>query len=144
MQISVTPENFPIGSHQKTCEISEMQMHNYSCGFQDYTISYYSSQLTYLCKIILRIPTPLRIYVRLYYVSLPPLRMYVRLYYVTLPPCDNVMYVMYVMYVVYVMYVMYVIVCPVCQKVSWKHVVGHCWELLEGFCISRSVTVTHL
>ena len=72
MQIRVTPENFPIGSHQKTCEISEMQMHNYSCGFQDYTISYYSSQLTYLCKIILRIPTPLRIYVRLYYVSLPP------------------------------------------------------------------------
>ena len=104
---------------------------------QDYIT--YPYPLTYLCKIILRIPTPLRTYVRLYYA--------------TLPPCDNVMYVIYVMYVVYVMYVMYVmyvryvmyvIVCPVCQKVSWKHVVGHCWELLEGFCISRSVTVTQV
>jgi len=38
MHMNVTHENFPIGSHQKTCEISEMQMHNYTIAVVSRTI----------------------------------------------------------------------------------------------------------
>ena len=40
MHMNVTRENFPIGSHQKTCEISEMQMHNYTIAVVSRTIPY--------------------------------------------------------------------------------------------------------
>ena len=36
--MNVTHENFPIRSHQKTCEISEMQMHNYTIAVVSRTI----------------------------------------------------------------------------------------------------------
>ena len=40
MHMNVTHEKFPIGSHQKTCEISEMQMHNYTIAVVSRTIPY--------------------------------------------------------------------------------------------------------